>query len=491
MAHRDAPALLDTIPEEGARRLALRWIDAAADAAERLLAGDDPDALHALRVALRKLRTVLRSYERELRGSVRRRRRSKLERWMSETGAGRDAEVQLEWLDRVRGELESGADRGVGWLAERLEERRRSAYAHLREVVVPELRELLRKLRRDLERYELEHVVGEPAATERFGERTAVLLRGLTATLRDELSRVGGPEDEELAHDARKTGKRLRYLLEPLRDESVGAVEAIVRQLKSLQSLLGELNDVAVRAALLRDEIPHAAAARARRLTAEAEGLDTGGESGSGDEDEERGLLALMRITHERRLAIFDALGRDWLARGGALDALVAAVESLAVELAAGGDEPPREIERKYLLSALPPHARDFPWVRIDQGYVPGERLHERLRRTKRDGTVRCHRTVKLGSGISRIEIEEETTPEIFSRMWTLTRGKRVRKRRWKIPAGELTWEVDEFLDRELVLAEIELPSEDAEVEIPEWLAPYLVREVTDDPRYLNLNLAR
>ena len=191
------------------------------------------------------------------------------------------------------------------------------------------------------------------------------------------------------------------------------------------------------------------------------------------------------------RLAIFDALTREWLAEGGALDALLAQLGSLTGALVTERDEPPREIERKYLLSALPPRARDFPCVPIDQGYVPGERLHERLRRTKQDGVVRCYRTVKLGTGVSRIEIEEETTPEIFSRMWTLTRGKRVQKRRWKVPAGELTWEIDEFLDRELVLAEIELPSEDTEVEIPGWLAPYLVREVTDDPSYLNLNLAQ
>src|SRR5690606_3840964 len=104
MSHRDAPALLDTIPEEGARRLALRWIDDAPEASSRLVEGDDPDALHDLRVALRKLRTVLRAYERELRGSLRRRRRRKLKALVAETGAGRDAEVQIAWLEEVRGE---------------------------------------------------------------------------------------------------------------------------------------------------------------------------------------------------------------------------------------------------------------------------------------------------------------------------------------------------------------------------------------------------
>ena len=50
-------------------------------------------------------------------------------------------------------------------------------------------------------------------------------------------------------------------------------------------------------------------------------------------------------------------------------------------------------------------------------------------------------------------------------------------------------WEVDDFLDRDLVLAEVELPS-DAAPALPEWLAPAVVREVTGDPRYVDATLA-
>ncbi len=52
-------------------------------------------------------------------------------------------------------------------------------------------------------------------------------------------------------------------------------------------------------------------------------------------------------------------------------------------------------------------------------------------------------------------------------------------------------WEIDEFTDRELVLAEVELPAPDMVPEPPEWLGPYVVRDVTDEPEYLNANLAR
>lgn len=149
------------------------------------------------------------------------------------------------------------------------------------------------------------------------------------------------------------------------------------------------------------------------------------------------------------------------------------------------------EIERKYLLSAIPPEATRHPFVLIDQGYVPGEQLRERVRRV-RDGTgERYFRTMKLGRGVVRQEFEEETTRAIFEALWSVTPGKRLQKRRYFVPAGELTWEVDEFTDRDLVLAELEIPSVSFEVAIPGWLAPYLVRDVTEEKGYGNHELAR
>ncbi len=63
-------------------------------------------------------------------------------------------------------------------------------------------------------------------------------------------------------------------------------------------------------------------------------------------------------------------------------------------------------------------------------------------------------------------------------------------KRRHRVPEGSLVWEIDEFTDRDLVLAEIELPARSADVPLPDWLRPLVVRDVTDDPAYLNENLA-
>lgn len=62
-----------------------------------------------------------------------------------------------------------------------------------------------------------------------------------------------------------------------------------------------------------------------------------------------------------------------------------------------------------------------------------------------------------------------------------------IEKYRSRIPFGGLTWEVDEFLGENagLVVAEVELNSEQQEFEKPDWLG----EEVTYDSRYFNANL--
>ena len=150
------------------------------------------------------------------------------------------------------------------------------------------------------------------------------------------------------------------------------------------------------------------------------------------------------------------------------------------------------EIERKYLLRALPAMPPVADVLEIDQGYIPGEKLMERLRRQRsRDGTVRYFRTVKLGTGVERMEIEDETDERIFGHLWQLTEGRRLRKRRYLVPVAIGTWEIDEFTDRTLVLAELEIERADSPVAIPDWLNPVLVREVTDESEYTNRSLAR
>lgn len=147
------------------------------------------------------------------------------------------------------------------------------------------------------------------------------------------------------------------------------------------------------------------------------------------------------------------------------------------------------EIERKYLLRALPRFPRTLDVLDIDQGYLPGvERLRHQRSATSGE---RFFRTIKQGVGVQRIEVEEEIDRATFERLWPETAGRRVHKRRHVVPNGDDHWEIDEFLDRELVLAELEFDDPESTVVIPGWLEPVLVRDVTDEPGYTNRSLAR
>ena len=151
-----------------------------------------------------------------------------------------------------------------------------------------------------------------------------------------------------------------------------------------------------------------------------------------------------------------------------------------------------REIERKYLLRSLPERVRDARSVEVDQGYLPGTRINERIRRMRSSDGARFFRTIKIGAGLERFELEEETSEAFFTTVWPLTRGARIFKRRYYVPDGDVVWEIDEFLDRPAFwLAEVELESADQRVKIPEWLEGVVEREVTDERGYTNHALAR
>jgi adenylate cyclase len=144
------------------------------------------------------------------------------------------------------------------------------------------------------------------------------------------------------------------------------------------------------------------------------------------------------------------------------------------------------EVERKFLVPH-PPELEGTESDEIEQGYLA----------VGADGEVRLRRkgdqlllTAKRGSGISRDEAEVELDPEAFERLWPLTEGRRLHKRRHVIPQGDLKIEVDVYEgDLEgLVVAEIEFDSKEEArgFEPPDWIG----EEVTGDVRYLNETLA-
>ena len=158
------------------------------------------------------------------------------------------------------------------------------------------------------------------------------------------------------------------------------------------------------------------------------------------------------------------------------------------------------EIERSYLLDRLPELPAGSEAWRIEQGYLPellpGKRgrntpLEGRLRRLiLPDGTVNFTHTIKRGEGLVREELERSISETEFSLNWPLTESRRLSKTRHRVRVGPLVWEIDDFVQLDIVLAEVELPDVHMKVEIPDWLALRIVREVTDEPEFRNYELA-
>ena len=148
------------------------------------------------------------------------------------------------------------------------------------------------------------------------------------------------------------------------------------------------------------------------------------------------------------------------------------------------------EIERKFLLPALPPDLADRVSEAIDQGYLAftPEGVEIRVRRR---GDA-CFLTVKQGGGMSRLEVELPVPAPEFETLWPLTAHCRVRKTRYRLPGPDgLTVEVDVYEGSlaGLWVAEVEFPDEAAAraFQPPDAFG----REVTDDPAYRNQTLAR
>src|SRR5215212_2490990 len=261
----DTP-LLPLPTKRAARAIALGWLGEATEAAERLAAGEDPEALHDYRVALRRLRSCLRAHAEVLDESVPKKAARRLRAVARATGVSRDAEVHLAWLREQLAGLRPHRRVGAQWLIDRTEREKADADAELLRETADDFARVRHTLERALASYTTTARLDASSDEPPYAELASRLIEEHAAELERHLAAVSSPADRDQAHEARIAGKRLRYLLEPLGDELDG-VAPVLNRLKVLQDALGELHDTHVFCEEITEAMAKAAAEHARRLS--------------------------------------------------------------------------------------------------------------------------------------------------------------------------------------------------------------------------------
>ncbi|MCC8140877.1 MAG: CYTH domain-containing protein [Lachnospiraceae bacterium] len=143
------------------------------------------------------------------------------------------------------------------------------------------------------------------------------------------------------------------------------------------------------------------------------------------------------------------------------------------------------EIERKYLIREAP-DLSSCSYHEIEQAYLCTEPV-VRVRRQDEE----YYLTYKAKGNMIREEYNLPLTKEAYLHLREKADGRLISKRRYLIPFGEYTIELDEFFEPVpgLRLAEVEFPSEETAnaFTAPDWFG----EEVTNSPEYHNSNLSK
>jgi CHAD domain-containing protein len=460
--------LLEGAPGPGARVLALARLADAEEALARLDPPGDAEALHDFRVAVRRLRSTLRLLAPGLKGALTARQLRSLRKVARRTGPAREAEVLLAWLGEARGRLGAPYRGALDWLVDRVERRRAEAALAVAERALPRFRRLAPRLTRRLSARPAP-IAGGPGS---LSALLAASLRAQAVALREALGAVVGGEDAAGLHQARIEGKRLRYLLEPLRRLPGGGSGEAVAALKGLQDLLGTWHDRYQAREALAGALVEAAADRARR------GRDQ--ESG----DLRPGLMALDQLAGRDADEAYRQLDELYLRnRATAVLDLAWAVVAALEEGHPAGEEPAAAPERRLLLTGLPAEAAGGGVEEVAQGWLPGEPEHVGMVRAA-SGEERFFRARSRPGGAPELEAISHADWEAW---WPLTEGRRLLHRSHRIAALP-GWRFDDFTDRRLTLAVIDAGIDPTP---PGWLEPAVVRDVTEERGYRDEVLAR
>ena len=212
--------------------------------------GDDPEAVHDFRVALRRLRSWLRAFRPHLEDTVARKTERALGRVSRIAGEARDLEVQREWLLAAAADPKANMSAAAAWLAPGLASSESGIVHRLGLEVVKTVPKVAARLARQLGQYTAEIDVDQGEVGPRMSVVMADRILEDLSAVRRCLNRVQRPSQVGESHLARIAMKRLRYLLEAL-DPALTPAALAVQRLALMQQALGDLHDAQVLAGRL------------------------------------------------------------------------------------------------------------------------------------------------------------------------------------------------------------------------------------------------
>jgi CYTH domain-containing protein len=155
------------------------------------------------------------------------------------------------------------------------------------------------------------------------------------------------------------------------------------------------------------------------------------------------------------------------------------------------------EIERKFLLKSIP-DVKPSETIKINQWYLKVDGIWERARSMDSNvyGIKWVHTVKTRISEISNIEEERDLSKDEFDDFVKRCKdanmnARYIKKQRRIYPDGELKWEVDVFsLKCHIIVAEIEIPTEDYDLRIPDFIQKKNLLEVTGLKQFSNRSLS-
>jgi CHAD domain-containing protein len=210
---------------------------------------DEPDAVHQLRTAVRRLRNVLAAFRKYLDKDTTAELRSHLKEWGDVLGRARDLEVRTQ-------QAAAAADTAG------LDSNARSALVdQLRTAHARAHAEVVRWTRSD-RGGDLARLMGEWAAEPRLGERASrpakkAARRAVRRQTDRTLDAAGRLDEPETAHELRKAARRLRHTCDAITRKPVGLLGRRTKDLGDaghrIQSVLGDHRDALLLAEHVRD----------------------------------------------------------------------------------------------------------------------------------------------------------------------------------------------------------------------------------------------